>query len=304
VNKQTKFDLIHYTNLASVGYYRPKNIPAIARLSGSSAISFKFGGYGETLKSIIRIEKLEYKTLKKMDDIFGPCRAISDIIEKNIGRKIKLIESIYIDEVKEYDTSVFNEFLPQKKYLLFFGTLSQVKGIGTIAEIIYPFLEKHRDYHFVFIGKLSHSQQENVTMLDILKEKAGIYMDRIIHINQISHDKLFPILNNAEFVVLPSRIDNFPNTCVEAMAHKKIVIGTIGNGFEQLINDKKNGYLIQVDRSDQLLHTIEEIIQLNPGVKKEMEEKAAERIEKLRPEYIIPQLIDFYQSAIKKHNGN
>jgi glycogen synthase len=304
VHEQNKFNLIHYANLNAVGYYRPKNIPSIARMSGSTAIAFTFGGYGETYKEIMRTDKLVNKTLKKMDAIFGPCLPMNIRIGKKINRNIELIESMYIDEVTSKDTSIFDECIKGKKYLLFFGTLSQLKGVGTIAEIIYPFLEKHKDHYFVFVGKPSHSEIEGLTMLDVIKEKAGIYANRVIHVDKISHAKLFPILENSDFVALPSRIDNFPNTCIEAMAHGKIVIGTIGNGFEQLIDDKKSGFLIPVDAPDKLLQAIEEIILLSVNQKKQIEANAKKRIELLKPEHIVPQLISFYQKAIEKHNAN
>jgi glycogen synthase len=304
VHRSTPFDIIHYSNLTGVGYYRPKNIPAIARLSGSCRIWFEHGGYGESKENMLRQEDLENKSLRKMDMLFGPCRSISDMVEKKINRKIELIESIYIDETKAEDPSIYNEQLKGKKYLLFYGTISLVKGVNTIADIIYQFLEKHNDHFFVLVGKSTHSQIEGIKMIDFLKQKAGIHQNRVIHINKISHDKLFPVLKNAEFVVLPSRIDNFPNTCIESMAHQKIVIGTIGNGFEQLIEHKKNGYLIPIDAPDKLLESIEQILKLSKEEKKQMEVLAQKRIEKLTPENIAPQVIEFYKRAILKHKAN
>lgn len=303
LNRQNKFDIVHYANLGAVGYYKPKNIPSIARLSGSNAIWFKFGGYGETQKQINRIEKLENISLKKMDDVFGPCKSISDMVEVKIDRKVKLIESLYINKIVNEDLITYNEFVKGKKYLLFFGTVSQVKGIGTISEIIHSFFKSYPDYYFIVVGKNSHSQIPGVTMLDVLKEKALEFKDRIIYLNQLSHEKLFPILNNAEFVVLPSRIDNFPNTCIEAMAHGKIVIGTIGNGFEQLIINGLSGFLINVDDSEKLLETMKKIIHLSDIEKKQIESNAKARIELLEPKHIIPQIVDFYERAIEKFNN-
>ncbi|MBL7935556.1 MAG: glycosyltransferase family 4 protein [Bacteroidia bacterium] len=302
IHMKESFDIVHYANLGSVGYYKSKNIPSVARLSGSNAIWFEYGGYGETKKQVNRMDELEMSSLKKMDDIFGPCKSISDMVEVKINRKIELIESLYINEVVQDDLSVYNEFLKDKKYLLFFGTVSQVKGIGTISEIIHSFFKLYPDYYFVVVGKNSHSITPGITMLEILKEKAKEYKDHVIYLNQLPHSKLFPVLNNAEFVVLPSRIDNFPNTCVESMAHGKIVIGTIGNGFEQLIVDGESGFLINVDDSDMLLKRIIHVLNLNNEEKKQIEMNAKERIELLKPNHIIPKIIGFYERAIEKFN--
>jgi glycosyltransferase involved in cell wall biosynthesis len=136
--------------------------------------------------------------------------------------------------------------------------------------------------------------------LEFLKTFAGIHAEKIIHFNKIPHTQLFPVIKNSELVVLPSLVDNFPNTCVEAMAMKKIVIGTIGNGFEQLIEDGTNGYLIKIDDSEALLEKVNTFCALSSEQKKNMEEQALERIQLLTPEIAGNTLVNFYKQIISK----
>ncbi|HXB41825.1 MAG TPA: glycosyltransferase family 4 protein [Bacteroidia bacterium] len=303
IHKEIHFDIIHYSALGGTGLHRPNNIPCISRLSGSNAMAHDFGGYGEKLSEIMQQEKIELKALKKMDANFGPSKILAGMISKKINQEIKIIETLYVNDVEKEDSSVYEAQLKGKKYLLFFGTIGLIKGIGTVARIIHPFLEKHKDYYFVFVGKILHSEEEGVNMMDFVKKKAGEYKDRVIHIGKTPHSTLYPIIKKAEFIVSPSRIDNFPNTCIEAMVNGKIVIGTLGNGFEQMIDHKKSGFLIPVDDYQKLLECMEEILCLKPEEKKEMEQNALARMKKLAPENIIPQLIEFYQQAINKFKG-
>ncbi len=74
-------------------------------------------------------------------------------------------------------------------------------------------------------------------MIDYVRAQAGALHYKIIYPGVLPHAQLLPIIEHASAVVLPSRIDNFPNTCLEAMACGKIVIGTRGTSFEQLIDD-------------------------------------------------------------------
>ena len=101
---------------------------------------------------------------------------------------------------------------------------------------------------------------------------------------------------------MPSKADNFPNACIEAMALKKIVVGSCCCGFEQLIENETNGFLIEVGDHNNLLKAMIKVINLAPEKKAIIEERAYERIKELSPEKIGQQLIDFYYSVIRKNS--
>jgi glycosyltransferase involved in cell wall biosynthesis len=291
-------DIIHYPNLAALAYYRLKKVPAVVRLSGSTQMAQVFGGYGEDDLKVKIQANLEYKAMKKADAVFGPSKMIAAMTEKEVNKKITVIETPYLKPNVELDTTVYNQYLKGKKYLLFFGSIGLIKGVGTITEIIFDFFEKHPDYYFVFIGKKVNNQINSVPIWDHLIQKSKQHANKIIYINSLRHDKLFPVIINAECVVLPSLIDNFPNTCVEAMANNKIVIGTFGNGFDQLIKDSKNGFLINVNDSKMLLHNINLVLTM-PHEKKEQMEKAAKlRTDLLHPDIVLNQLVTLYKNTI------
>jgi glycosyltransferase involved in cell wall biosynthesis len=302
IHKEIKFDIIHYAHLGSVGFYRPCNIPCISRISSSTSEIEKHGGYGKNIQAVNAQESLEMVTLKKMDAIFGPSRMIAAIIEKEINRKIEIIETPYIEELVALDDTLYKQNLDGKKYLLFFGSIGLIKGCGTIAEIIYELLHQHPDLYFVFIGKPLHSTVPSMNMMQYIKHQAKDYSDRVLHFDKTPHPKLYPIISNCLFCVLPSRMDNFPNTCIEAMAHGKIVVGTLGNGFEQLIEQSENGFLIKVDDNKHLLETINKILLLSKEEKQRIEKNALKRIELLKPEKVVTQLVNFYKRTIEKYN--
>jgi glycogen(starch) synthase len=296
---EMKFDIVHYSHLGGIGYFRLKDIPCVARISSSTSLCQQFGGYGASDRAIRQQEKLEFKTMRKMDGVFGPSRMIASIIEKEIGRKIEIIETPFVEESVSLDPSLYEKNLSGKDYLLFFGTIGLIKGVGTIAEIIYELLNQNPALHFVFVGKKQHSPDPGKDMIAYLQYKAKEHSGKIIHFDKIPHIQLYPIIEHANFCVLPSRIDNFPNTCIEAMAHSKIVIGTLGNGFEQLIDNGASGFLIRVDDHQQLLETINKTLALSPEEKNRIEQNALKRVDMLKPEKVILQLIEFYTKTIK-----
>ena len=228
--------------------------------------------------------------------MFAPSNVTAVAFGKDSKRRVAVIESPFLNEVKELDNSIYDSCLEGKKYVLFFGRLYAEKGILVIADIVYDFLKNHTQYYMVFCGKDETIKKRNAR--NILKEKAKEFADRLLFIDAISHEKLFPIIEKADFVILPSVMENFSNACVEAMFLKKVVIGTDGASFEQLIQDGKNGLLCQRNDSKSLLMKMEEAVQLKFSQKQKMEEEAHNRIQRLRPELTVTKLLSFYKYVI------
>ena len=70
---------------------------------------------------------------------------------------------------------------------------------------------------------------------------------------------MFSIVKHARLCILPTRVDNLPNTCLEAMALGKVVISSTsvqGTSVEQLIIDGYNGFLSSVDDVESLYQKI------------------------------------------------
>lgn len=74
-------------------------------------------------------------------------------------------------------------------------------------------------------------------------------------------------------MVLPSRLDNFPNTCIEAMALGKVVVGTYKTSFEQLIDPNVSGLLCEHSNPQSLIKSINDGLLMNEGEKEIMGEK-------------------------------
>ncbi|MDP3556682.1 MAG: glycosyltransferase family 4 protein [Bacteroidota bacterium] len=303
-NKKSKIDIIQYPHLNGYAYYSLKKIPFLVRLSSSTQQCNDMGGSGRSKTYMEIINHFEIASMKKASAVFGPSRAIASLTELQIDKKISILETPYIKPIGELNYNIYNEFLSGKKYVLFFGSIGLIKGVGTIAEIIHRLLSDNPDLYYVFVGKQLNNKINNIDAWDYLLHKAAEFKNRVIYIPSQKHQTLFPIIKHAQLITLPSRTDNFPNTCIESMANKKIVIGTKGNGFDQLITDGENGLIIDVDDHSALLNKIKFVLSLDSAVKDRMEQKALERIINLKPDIVLNQLMDLYKKTINEYNGS
>lgn len=302
VTKVEHFDIIQYPQLGAIGLFPLKNTPAVIRISSHTALWKEHGGYAENWQQIRQQEALENKACRRVDGVFGPSRAIAALFEKDLGLKVRIIETPFFSHHLQLDSSVYTSNLAGKQYWLFFGALSEHKGFKVIADGLFAFLERYPDCYFVFAGK-EIELAPGLKSMDYLKKQVGKVelLERVLYLGQVGHNQLFPIIQGAYAVTLPSLADNFPNACLEAMACGKIVIGTLGNGFDQLIDAGKNGYVVEAGSTSALFRAMDEAMALPAETKLGWEAAARKRIELLHPSFKVKELLDYYSSIIAHH---
>ena len=296
LSQKRKIDIIQYTSLMGLPILYMGSIPAVLRLSSYARIAFS---------THISIDKMLVETMafferssaKRCAAVYAPCRVTADKFGKDAHKRVYVLETPFLNDVQQYDY-LFSDKLKGKKYVLFFGILSPEKGIGTIAEILYHFLDTYKEYSFVFVGQSYIVNGKNASAM--LRECAKEYADRIVLFKPLPHEQLYPLIMQAEFVVLPYFNDNLSNACLEAMSFAKIVIGTDGGSFEQVIEHGHNGVLCKRHDSEDLLDKINYVMNLQENEKQKMEFYAKKRIDQVRPEIAVKRLVRFYQRIINQ----
>lgn len=295
--KEKKIDVIQFTSLFSLSLMYCGKIPSVMRLSSYAKKAYPTF---ETLsKNTVKIMSFfEVVAGKRCNAVFAPSEVTARAYEKDFHKKVHVIESPFINDVKRFDDRIVQQQLTNKKYVLFFGNLYYEKGILTIAEIIERFLRNNPEYFWVFAGRSLDINGKSAAR--ILSEAAGEYKHKVIFLGELPHEQLYPVIQNADFVVLPSIMENLSNACIEAMYFSKIVIGTNGASFEQLIQDNVNGLLCRIGDSADLLDKMQRAVDLSDEEKRKMEKRAHKRIERLSPEIVVKQLLRFYEQVIER----
>ncbi len=298
--KERQVDIIQFTSIGGLALFYYGSIPAVMRLS-SYAKTYFASLQTYDARTLYYKAKLERLSARRCTSIFAPCRVTAEAFGKDCKRKVQVIETPFVNEVRDLDYRYFDLHLKDKKYVLFFGTLYPEKGILVIAEILEAFLSRNPDYHFVFVGEVR--KIDGVDARKFIKKAAGMFSDRVIVWKALLHDKLFPVIEHAEFVVMPSLMDNLPNACIEAMYFSKIVVGTDGASFEQLIMSGYNGFLCKIGDSEDLLQKLQHVVGLDADEKQRIERNAHNTTIRLRPEYTVRKLLDLYEYVLKERTN-
>jgi len=180
--------------------------------------------------------------------VFAPSAYVAGQIEKAYGiKKVAVIESPFFEEARQVDPSVYEAPSRRQELSLFFGRLTQMKGVHVLARALPLVLERCPDLHVVLLGADAPAPGGGM-MRDFVHRHAGSHAGRVLFLDPLRHEQLYPFIDHARFVVLPSLVDNMPNTLLEAMGHGKSVIGTTGSCFEQLLTEGENGLLVPPGR--------------------------------------------------------
>lgn len=301
IHKEKPIDIIQNNGDRLEAICRIREIPTIVRLSSVGEWYKQAYDRQSNMNDFRWMKTWNYRfflySLRRADAVYGPSQVIADFINQKAGWKVEVIESPFFLKECSNDENSENGLLKGKKYLFFFGRICALKGIYTIADAIYQILEEYPDLHFAFAGNL-----EEKKCMKELQDSAKQFRNRIIYLGNITErHALSTIIRNAEACVLPSRADNLPNACIESMGMGRIVIGTYGASFEQMIEDKKSGLLITRDSSEELIQAVRYLMAMSESDKAKMGSAARKRVEQMSPEKVYTQVITLYQKVIDQH---
>lgn len=308
INRDCKIDIVHYCNLQALSLFADKNIPYVIRVSGFRSVLEEANkincNYDNMFKNMGWYDQAILNAMRNSQYIIAPSMLYKKMIEDRLEiSKVDVLESPFIQNKEKWEYTDFDSYFKEKKYILFYGTLNCNKGVHVIADLSEQFLESHPDISLALVGASTPIEIEEgkyIQACDYVKQKAGEYSDRVICVDRVCRQKLNPIIDNALLCLFPSRIDNLPNACIEAMSMGKIVVATNGASCEQLIKDGVNGFLRERDNPDSFLEGIERVLALREEEKGKMSQNAKQTVERLTPGNIYEQYLNYYQKVIKE----
>ncbi len=174
------------------------------------------------------------------------------------------------------------------KLILTVGRLTNVKGTDFLLQTAKSVLQQHPDWQWKLIGNGDMKEQ----VLDFIKQEN--LQQRLILQTPVGHNILSEY-QNASLYVMTSRHECFPMTLLEAhSAGLPCIAFDCETGPRHIINNNKNGLLIEKENPAKLAETISSLI-TNEAARKKMGEKAFINIQRFSPEKIYDlwkQLID------------
>jgi glycosyltransferase involved in cell wall biosynthesis len=249
LEKTIGFDLIESHDWDGPLYYKPKS-KLIIRLHGSNTAYNVF----ENKKPSKYLKYFERKNLKFADYIVSVSKHMLDITLNVFGNLDAEKDVIY----NSYNSEIFkinNSFLRNTYQILFVGKYHERKGVIELFKIINLLFTKNDKYNLVFIGK--HNKLQKDFLLNLIDEKIK---KRIQFIKAIEQKELVKYYNQSNVMIMPSKAEAFGLTAIEAMSCGCIVAMNNIPITHELIENNKNGLIIDINKVDETVHEINNLI--------------------------------------------
>jgi glycosyltransferase involved in cell wall biosynthesis len=298
IHKKKPFDIVQSPeiNAPALALIANTKFPVVCRCSGYLPIRMASSHKKRELSGFFSHWQ-EIQMINGADRAFAPSQYIVNIYEQFEMLNLDLLRTPFDDVAGQFDHQFYEQHLHGKEYLLYPNTLSRLKGIDIFAQALPKLLARFPNLHVVFLGQ-DTGYQSYERAIDYIKERVGAFHDRIFYHQPILKTSLYPVMQKALGVVVPSRIDNYPNSCLEAIMLGVPVIGTYQSSIEEIIEDGKTGYLAQNADSESLYQALCKLLALDSKGRQRMADNLAEAKRNILSEDRLGQLIEYYQNTI------
>lgn len=301
LHKVHKIDVLQTPNYKAPGLALCHNgiFPIVCRCSSYQPLLRSANGSRKSLPEAIG-DWWEARQLSEAEAAFSPSEFIAHTYERFEAVRPVIIRTPVDFTPVNRDPSIYLEIGEGKKYLLYFGALNGVKGLDLLIQALPSVLSTNKDLSFILIGR-NDPLPGGERALDLLQNNLKELMDeqRLIYLPSLPKSQLYPIIEHALGVIMPSRVDNYPNACLEALSLGVPVVGTYESSLDEMVEEGKTGFLAKNGDPTSLAHAIERLLNLSPSQRETMIENIRRQIESINKEDRVGQLISFYEKTIR-----
>jgi len=208
----------------------------VARETGN----LSWGGPFEQRIALIVLRRF----LQSVDVVYAPSKFVADHYSIIWGIHVHVVRPTIaqLEVCEESDLLSIPD-----RFLFHFGQIGTLKGSDTIAAALLTVWREEPDFTMVWAG----SEIVGGTM-DQYRSLWGQRAGKVLWLGSVERQTIYHLIGRAIACVLPSRVDNLPNTVIESVILGAPVIGSKGASIDELVEDGVNGELAPIGDSEAL----------------------------------------------------
>lgn len=229
------FDLVQSADYRASGLFicPRRNCRHVVRCSSAADLYAEIDGVTSISRRLQT--RLELASIRRANVAYAPSRFLANHYRQTHRIPLKVIRPPVFRELPDTDEITIQ--LP-KRFLLHFGQMMPRKGTAWLAQALPLAWDSAPDLTIVCAGRIY--EQYHTTWEPVM----GPDESRVVWLGALTKPTLYAVLARAEAVVLPSLVDNLPNTVIESLMMGIPVIGTAGASIDELVAHGQHGLLV------------------------------------------------------------
>ena len=240
--------------------------------------------------------RMERCSVRMADYVISPSQALIDLLRQTDGSLLQGKEAVVIRNA--INPEAFRDPHSDDNgpscgdYVLYSGRLETRKGVKTLFEIVPRVVDTLPSTKFLFLGADCGLKDPFLEKLPDRYRTSVIFLDHVVR----SRIPIFYL--KAAVCVFPSLWENFPYTCLEAMALGAAVIGSRAGGMAEMIEEGVSGFLVSPDSPDELAQKLLTLLR-DKRMRDALGRSAMRRVrEKFSSDVVVNDTVAFYRTVL------
>jgi glycosyltransferase involved in cell wall biosynthesis len=296
------FDVIECPEYHAQGLglaFERRDVPMVVKLHTPAFLCRHLNGGEESLDARIS-DYLEHCLVRQASLITSPSRKLAE----DVSSRWRLDRSAIRVIPNPIDDELFcprPEVTPEPGTLLYVGRLERRKGILTLARALALVRATHPEARVRMVGKDHRSGPGGSWMSEYLRRwlhENGVPQEALEFTGAVDRANLPVEYNRAAICVVPSLYENFPYTCLEAMACGRAVVASAAGGIPEIVTHEMDGVLVRPESPEALAASIVSLLS-NPELRRRLGDRARATVrQRFNRQAICAQTVNAYRSLL------
>ncbi len=262
----------------SLGIGPARRPPIVIHLHSPTERIYAANGWDTDVVDYAECIRQEEFSIRAADALIAPSRYLADQVAERYGIDANAIQLIRYP-LGDTPSSVLPIAQQASRAIAQIGRLEPRKGVLELAEAL-SLLTEHPDLIIELIGSDTPlAVTGGRTVADAIRQRfPPSVVDRLRFHGSCDRAQMHALLARCCAVVVPSRWENFPYSCIEAMAAGLPVIVSPAGGMKEIIEDGLNGWIVADTTPAALAHTLQRALDTAPDERAAMGRRAAATI--------------------------
>jgi glycosyltransferase involved in cell wall biosynthesis len=187
--------------------------------------------------------------------------------------------------------------------ILYVGRIERRKGVETLIDALPEILRSVPNARLRLVGKDHPSGPGGSSLSDHLRQRlrdSGVPAGAVEFAGPVDRTELPHTYRGAAVCVVPSLYENFPYTCLEAMACGSAVVASAVGGIPEIVTDLSDGLLVPPTRPDALAGAAIQIL-TDGGLRRRLGSQARATVTgRFSRQVVCARTADAYRSLVSR----